>query len=34
VSALSTLFAGNRYIALFGEEDHYLEDRAGLTILR
>ncbi|MEK6206014.1 MAG: O-antigen ligase family protein [Chloroflexota bacterium] len=29
VSALSTLFAENRYIALFGEEDHYL----GLTFV-
>lgn len=28
-SALSTLFAENRYIALFGEEDHYL----GLTFV-
>ena len=29
VSALSTLFAENRYIALFGDEDHYL----GLTFV-
>jgi O-antigen ligase len=29
VGALSTLFAENRYIALFGEEDHYL----GLTFV-
>jgi len=29
VSALSTLFAENRYVALFGEENHYL----GLTFV-
>jgi hypothetical protein len=29
VNAISTLFAENRYIALFGEEDHYL----GLTFV-